>query len=328
MNDTASLYNKINAIIALTDPVPHFIGGDSSQPINNYLLSMGIFFNKKLGRLFGGTAAGRSDAVGWMRNAQGRCANRDSPPAGAQRRSAGPARAAGATLAQRDPNPPRHALSRLPGKRSLHASGHEQRLLEEKPMSPHHIILRLLLLVAILAAQALAAPAFASCANPYTCLCFAWTGIAVQAKVVAHQGTQATVLIEAVDNPTGATTALAEGSTATMDTSSFVNQSDVPVGLKFLGRPSLDGNVAFGVGIGNDGRVTCYTFRPTVKEALAIIHSANCVQAMKDAGFQEPPCNDTHVGEVGCTAGRGGGWAGLLVLAVGLAVLWRRRRPA
>lgn len=195
-------------------------------------------------------------------------------------------------------------------------------------MSPHHLIPRLLLLVGILAAQALAAPAIASCVNPYLCLCIGWTGIAVQAKVVAHQGTQATVLIEAVDNPTGATTALAEGSTATMDTSSFVNQSDVPVGLRFLGMPALNGNVAFGVRIGNDGCVTCNTFSPTVKEALAIIHSANCEQAMKDAGFQEPPCNDTVVEEVGCTAGRGGGWAGLVALAVGLTVLWRRRRPA
>lgn len=76
LRHVGSFYDKINAIIALTDPSTYFIGVDSSQPINNYLLSMGIFFNKELGRLFGGMAAGRNDVVGWMRNPQGKVVSR------------------------------------------------------------------------------------------------------------------------------------------------------------------------------------------------------------------------------------------------------------
>lgn len=76
LRHVGSFYDKITAIQALTDPSTYFIGVDSSQPINNYILSMGIYFNKELGLLFGGLAAGRNDVVGWMRAPNGKIVRR------------------------------------------------------------------------------------------------------------------------------------------------------------------------------------------------------------------------------------------------------------
>jgi hypothetical protein len=72
LRHVGSFYDKIAAMGVLTDPSTYFIGVDSSQPVHNYLLSMGIYFSKELNRLFGGFAAGRDDVVGWVRRADGK----------------------------------------------------------------------------------------------------------------------------------------------------------------------------------------------------------------------------------------------------------------
>ncbi len=72
LRHVGSFYDKIAAMGALTDPSTYFIGVDSSQPVHNYILSMGIYFAKELNHLFGGFAAGRDDVVGWVRHKDGK----------------------------------------------------------------------------------------------------------------------------------------------------------------------------------------------------------------------------------------------------------------
>ena len=72
LRHVGSFYDKINAMMVLTDPTTYFIGVDSSQPVHNYILSMGIYFNKELNQLFGGLTAGRDDVVSWVRDAKGK----------------------------------------------------------------------------------------------------------------------------------------------------------------------------------------------------------------------------------------------------------------
>jgi len=66
-----SFYDKLDAMAVLTDPSTYFIGVDSSQPVHNYILSMSLYFEKELGRAFGGLAAGRQDLLGAVRTNSG-----------------------------------------------------------------------------------------------------------------------------------------------------------------------------------------------------------------------------------------------------------------
>ncbi len=66
LRHAGAFYDKLAAMEVLTDPSTYFIGVDSAQPINNYTLSMSIYFQKELTRMFGGYVAGRHDLVGWQ----------------------------------------------------------------------------------------------------------------------------------------------------------------------------------------------------------------------------------------------------------------------
>lgn len=66
-----AFYDKLSAMSVLTDPTTYFIGVDSSQPVHNYILSMSIYFEKELARVFGGLAAGRQDIVAAVRGGDG-----------------------------------------------------------------------------------------------------------------------------------------------------------------------------------------------------------------------------------------------------------------
>ena len=72
LRHVGSFYDKVAALGVLTDPSTYFIGVDSSQPVQNYILSMGIYFAKELNYLMGGLAAGRHDVVSWVRQPDGK----------------------------------------------------------------------------------------------------------------------------------------------------------------------------------------------------------------------------------------------------------------
>jgi hypothetical protein len=72
-----SFYDKLSALQVLTDPTTWFIGVDSSQPVRNYILSMGLYFGNELNALLGGMAAGRQDRIGWVRGVDGKLQRRN-----------------------------------------------------------------------------------------------------------------------------------------------------------------------------------------------------------------------------------------------------------
>ena len=65
LRHAGAFYDKLAAMEVLTDPSTYFVGVDSAQPINNYSLSMTLYFRSELTRLFGGYVAGNAAMVGW-----------------------------------------------------------------------------------------------------------------------------------------------------------------------------------------------------------------------------------------------------------------------
>jgi hypothetical protein len=56
----------------LTDPSTYFVGVDSSQSVNNYILPISLYFGKELNGLLGAVAAGREDMLGAVRGKDGK----------------------------------------------------------------------------------------------------------------------------------------------------------------------------------------------------------------------------------------------------------------
>jgi len=71
LRHVGSFYDKLLAMMLLTDPSTYFVGVDSSQSINNYMLPMNLYFGPELNRLFGAMAAGREDMLAPVRNQTG-----------------------------------------------------------------------------------------------------------------------------------------------------------------------------------------------------------------------------------------------------------------
>lgn len=65
-------YDKLGAILMLTDPSTYFVGVDSSQSVNNYILPISLYFGKELNGLLGAVAAGREDMLGAVRGKDGK----------------------------------------------------------------------------------------------------------------------------------------------------------------------------------------------------------------------------------------------------------------
>ncbi|MSP92152.1 MAG: hypothetical protein EXR79_10180 [Myxococcales bacterium] len=71
-----SYYEKVMALLVLSDPETSFIGKDSSLSLNNFMLPLNLYFAPELHRLFGGMAAGRQDWIGWVRTDNGKVKER------------------------------------------------------------------------------------------------------------------------------------------------------------------------------------------------------------------------------------------------------------
>ncbi|MCO4761999.1 MAG: zinc-dependent metalloprotease [Myxococcales bacterium] len=65
LRHAGAFYDKLAALEVMSDPSTYFIGVDSAQPINNYTLSMSIYFRSELTKLFGGYVAGKADNVAY-----------------------------------------------------------------------------------------------------------------------------------------------------------------------------------------------------------------------------------------------------------------------
>jgi hypothetical protein len=76
LRHVGSFYDKVMALAVLTDPTTYFVGVDSSQAVNNYILPMNLYFAPELYKLFGALASGRQDRMGWVRNANGKVRER------------------------------------------------------------------------------------------------------------------------------------------------------------------------------------------------------------------------------------------------------------